>query len=106
MVVSAMLPPETETALQQMSAAAEDVLSGRYQEMEADIVSRTEKIRLNKGNAFDFRNRQLNRIGIENIRQSRLNRLEREKATWRDEFSANCQVLPDLRCLMLVKIMP
>lgn len=105
-VVSAMLPPETETVLQQMSAAAEDVLSGRYQEMETDIVSRTEKIRLNKGNAFDFRNRQLNRIGIENIRLSRQNRLEREKAAWRDEFSANCQILPDLRCLMLVKVMP
>ena len=48
--------------------------------------------------------KQMNRIGIENIRQSRLKRLLQEKETWENTFSAAKQIVPNLSCLLMVTI--
>jgi hypothetical protein len=36
----------------------------------------------------------MNRIGIENIKQSRLNRLHKEKEIWEDTFQSAVQIVP------------
>ncbi len=53
-------------------------MSETYLNLESKINSQTEKIRLKRIKATDFQRRQINRIGIENIRQARLERLEKE----------------------------
>ena len=46
----------------------------------------------------------MNRIGIENIKQSRLNRLYKEKENWEETFQSSLQVVPTLSCSLIVKI--
>jgi hypothetical protein len=46
----------------------------------------------------------MNRIGIENIKTSRLNRLHKEKEIWEDTFQSAGQIVPSLSCLLMVKI--
>ena len=46
----------------------------------------------------------MNRIGIENIKQSRINRLYKEKEIWEDTFQSSVQIVPTLSCLLIIKI--
>ena len=41
-------------------------------------------------------------IGIENIRRSRLEKLEREKAVIEAEYKKGSQVFPDFRMMILI----
>lgn len=84
--------------------AAEDALASKYAEMEAAMQLNTEKIWQNKERAFDFQERQLTRVGIENIRRARLQRLTHERDSWRANFDQARQIIPDLRCLLLLDI--
>ena len=63
-----------------------------------------EKIKVNKEKSFAFQEKQMNRIGIENIKQSRLNRLHRDKENWDETFLSAGQIVPSLTCLLLVNI--
>jgi len=83
---------------------AEKTLEGKYREIESKISANTEKVRMNKENAFDFQNRQLQKVGIENIRKARLIKYEREKELWYSQFDTSKQIIPDLKCLLVIKI--
>ena len=83
---------------------SEELLQQKYQEFERNIILNTEKIKGNKEKAFLFQEKQMNRIGIENIKQSRLNRLYKEKELWEETFQSARQVVPSLSCLLMVNI--
>ncbi len=85
-------------------AKAEELLLAKYEECEHAIIKGTETIRANKERSFAFQVKQLNRIGIENIRQARLSRLEKEKETWVNTFESAQQIVPNLSCLILLDI--
>ena len=44
------------------------------------------------------------RIGIENIKQSRLNRLYKDKEIWDTTFVSAGQIVPSLSCMLIVNI--
>ena len=54
--------------------------------------------------ALKLRTEAAENIGIENIRRSRLSKLEREKATIESEFQKGKQVYPDFRLVLLVRL--
>lgn len=83
---------------------AENTLERKYKKTENIINANTEKSRINKENAFDFQERQLMRVGIENIRKARLQKLEGEKERWFLQFDASKQIIPELKCLIAIKI--
>jgi SNF2 family DNA or RNA helicase len=83
---------------------AEQVLQPKYLEYEEKINFNTEKIKINKEKSFDFQEKQIRKIGIENIRLSRLQRLRQEKEIWRNNFDSAKQILPNLSCLQILKI--
>ncbi len=85
-------------------AKAEELLLAKYEECEHAILQSTETIRANKERSFAFQVKQLNRIGIENIRQARLSRLVKEKETWVSTFESASQIVPNLLCLLLIDI--
>ena len=64
----------------------------------------TDRIEQNKIRAFSFRERQLSKIGIENIRTSRLQKLEKDKESWLYNYDSAKQIVPNLSCLLIVKI--
>ena len=88
----------------QISNKAEEFLQQKYSELEQRINDNTNKIRINKENAFDFQEKQMKKIGIENIKRSRMQRLNREKEVWFQNFESSKQVVPELNCLMICQI--
>lgn len=90
--------------MSRQAALAEETLGDRYADIEAVMMANTETIRQNKERAFSFQERQLARVGIENIRQARLLRLQRERDTWQSNFDQARQVIPDLRCLLILEL--
>jgi SNF2 family DNA or RNA helicase len=87
-----------------ISAKAEQLMQPKYEEFERYISQNTEKIKANKEKSFEFQEKQMCRIGIENIKQSRLNRLHKDKEMWEDTFESARQIVPSLSCLLMVNI--
>ena len=58
----------------------------------------------NKLKAISYAMKRVERIGIENIRKSRLKRLEQEKQEWKDLFDKNSNVVPSVKLIMTVRI--
>lgn len=100
-----VLPAEvSKQKFAELAQTAEQVLLSKYEEFELFITGNTEKIKANKEKSFLFQEKQMNRIGIENIRQSRLNRLYKDKATWDENFLSAGQIVPAVSCLLLINI--
>jgi len=95
---------ESISTFQKLSETAETMIGNRYQEIETAINNNTARIFQNKEKAFEFQEKQLKRVGIENIRQARLQRLFREKEQWLGSFDSDKQILPDLKCLLAIAI--
>ena len=83
---------------------AEEVLGDKYAEMERAISGNTLRLRVNKEKAFDFQERQVRRIGIESIRNYRLQRLVTERRDWSANFDSAAQVIPRLICNMILRV--
>jgi superfamily II DNA or RNA helicase len=95
---------ESKKNFTEMYNKTEELLRIRYEEFESNLLANTERINLNKEKSFAFQEKQLNRIGIENIKNARINRLHREKEEWDLMFVASKQVVPSLSCLALLQI--
>jgi len=54
--------------------------------------------------AFQVRREALNRIGLPEVRQHRLKRLEEQERTWAEELRKREQVLPELRPVVLLRV--
>jgi len=88
----------------EISEKSENLMIKKYEEFESSIMLNAEKIKSNKEKSFVFQEKQMNRIGIENIKQSRLNRLYKEKEIWQDSFQSSVQIVPNLSCSLILKI--
>jgi SNF2 family DNA or RNA helicase len=102
--VGAMSQEESKAHFESIASMAEASMLQKYEEFEAGIMQHTAQIRANKEKAHEFQEKQLNRIGIDNIKQARLNRLHREKEQWENNFESARQVVPALTCLLMVQI--
>lgn len=80
------------------------MLQTKYEEFETNLLGNTDKIKSNKEKSFLFQEKQMHRIGIENIKQSRLNRLHQEKELWENNFVTAKQIVPNLTCLLMINI--
>jgi hypothetical protein len=95
---------ESKNIFKTISGKAEELLQVKYEEFEKLILQNTGKIKSNKENAYSFQEKQMNRIGIENIKQARLGRLYKEKEIWESTFGSASQIVPSLTCLLMVNI--
>lgn len=95
---------ESKSVFSDIAGKVEGILLSKYSEIENKITTNTSRIKQNKGKAFDFREKQMQKIGIENIRQSRLQRLYKEKELWTQNFESSKQAVPNLIPLLIVKI--
>ena len=95
---------ESKNKLVSISGKVEGLLLTKYSEIETKISTNISRIRENKEKAFNFREKQMQKIGIENIRQSRLNRLFKEKELWDINFKVSTQAVPNLKPLVVVRI--
>jgi superfamily II DNA or RNA helicase len=96
--------PDHSMVFADLTRRAEEVLGDKYVEMERALSDNTARLRINKEKAFDFQERQIDRIGIENIRNYRLHRLANERREWKANFDSASQIIPRLTCLMILRI--
>jgi len=75
-----------------------------FQNLEADLVSRMKAKKENKSNSYSFQKSRIKKIGIANIRRSKLHRLENEYKAWQIEFETGSKVLPGVKQLLIIRI--
>ncbi|MBP7508729.1 MAG: DEAD/DEAH box helicase [Prolixibacteraceae bacterium] len=98
-----LLPPEVKPIFDKQVEIVEGILNEKYYELETLLITNTNRIQQNKEKAFDFQLKQLNKIGIENIKQSRIQKLEKEKYKWIVSHELQKEIIPDLKCFLILK---
>lgn len=75
-----------------------------FQNLEASVSDKMNKKKENRVNFYEYQKLRISKIGIENIRLSKLNRLEKEYEKWMKDFQMNQMVIPSLKQLLTVRI--
>ena len=81
-----------------------NVLLSSYQNLDAEVSEKMMTKKENKIKSFDFQKSRIEKIGIENIRISKLKKLEEEHAIWLNEFKRNKKTLPGIKHLISIRI--
>ncbi|MES1226947.1 MAG: C-terminal helicase domain-containing protein, partial [Bacteroidota bacterium] len=92
--VGVMNTENSKASFLELKARIEELLSSKYAEIKERIETNTIRIKQNKEKSFVFQEKQMQKIGIENIRQSRLQRLYKEKELWEQNFDSSKQIVP------------
>jgi hypothetical protein len=75
-----------------------------FQNLEADVLSKMKAKKENRINSYTFQKTRIEKIGIDNIRQSKLVRLNKEHENWLREFQSNQKVIPGIKQLLTIRI--
>jgi superfamily II DNA or RNA helicase len=83
---------------------AESYSESKFNDIEQRILKIIERIKINKDKSFDFQNRQLDKLGIENIRLARKKKLNTEMKSWNNTFEVRTEIIPSLNYLLIIRI--
>lgn len=75
-----------------------------FQNLEADVMIRINTKKENRLNSYCFQKSRIERIGIDNIRQAKLQRLEKEHQAWIKEFESGSKIIPGIKQLLMIRI--
>ncbi len=75
-----------------------------FQNLEADLSIKIKARKDNRINSFNFQKSRIGKIGIENIRRSKLKRLEHEQHAWLKEFDSNRKIIPGIKQLLMIRL--
>ncbi|MFZ4413822.1 MAG: DEAD/DEAH box helicase [Bacteroidales bacterium] len=75
-----------------------------FQNIEADVLVKMKVKKENRINSYSFQKTRINKIGIDNIRQSKLARLVNEHELWLKEFQSNQKIIPGIKQLLTIRI--
>lgn len=89
---------------EKMQPIAEEHLQSVYSSMESEINAHSATMRENREKAFNFQIQQAERIGIEQIKNYRVRKYKSEYETWISNYGTDKQVIPELECLMMLKV--
>ena len=81
-----------------------DFLFEVFHRMENDILQNLSQKANARLNALSFQAKRAERIGIFNIRNSRLKRIEEEKQVWLDNMRKSQSVVPDVKNIIRVRV--
>lgn len=95
---------ENSTLKIDVKSILNDVLFTTYQNIAADLLEKLAIKKKNKLNAFAYQKARIEKIGIENIRMSKLKKLAKEQFAWQNDFQLNVKVIPATKHLITVRI--
>jgi SNF2 family DNA or RNA helicase len=75
-----------------------------FQNIEAELLENMKAKKENKNNSYNYQKTRINRIGIENIKESKLIRLEKEQENWMKEFQSSRKIIPGTKQLLTIRI--
>lgn len=81
-----------------------DQLFLTFQNLEAELLANMKTKKENKINSYAFQESRINKIGIENIRQSKLRKLNETHDSWMNEFETNKKIVPGKKLLLTIRI--
>jgi len=81
-----------------------EVLYETFKKLEAELIENLDKKLKNKENAYNVQKRRIEKIGIENIRESKLKRLDQEHNNWLSKMKEYRNVIPGSKLLMTIRI--
>lgn len=91
-------------AYRRSRAAAEEQGAAMYQELVKSHADRLAREHMKMNQSFEARRRAIERIGLPQVRQYRLEQLEREREEWETRFERRAQTAPDLAAILLLRI--
>lgn len=75
-----------------------------FENLEAEVKERIKNKHDNRMNAYNFQKVRIKKIGIENIRNAKLKRLEKEHSDWLKTFQLNQSIIPGIRQLLTIRL--
>jgi hypothetical protein len=95
---------DVEAVFRRLRAEAERQGEDGFHELHARHQQRLKREQEKGRYAFQARRDALNRIGLPEVRQHRLKRLEEEERAWAEERRKREQVLPELQPVVLLRV--
>lgn len=92
------------TIATEINNKVEEHLFSAFKNLEAEVKEKMKFKKDNKINSFNFQKTRIEKIGIENIKQSKLKRIELEHEEWLKEFQINQKVIPGIKHLITIRI--
>ncbi|TXH59588.1 MAG: DEAD/DEAH box helicase [Bacteroidia bacterium] len=90
--------------MQKVGKELNDALFTVFQNLEADVLLKMKAKKENRIHSFNFQKTRIEKIGIDNIRQSKLSRLKIEHENWLKEFQSNQKIIPGTKQLLTIRI--
>lgn len=87
-----------------MEKKLNDALFISFQNLEVSVLEKMNQKKENKIKSYDFEKSRINKIGIENIKISKLHRLEKEYNKWLEDFERNQKLIPGIKQLLSIRI--
>jgi superfamily II DNA or RNA helicase len=81
-----------------------DALFIVFQNLQADVMNKMKFKAENRINSYNFQRSRIDKIGIENIRKSKLKRLDTEHEQWLKEFQSNKKIIPGIKQLLTIRV--
>lgn len=103
-LVESQQPTESDPLNQLHRDLAEKAGEPIFQKLKSQHDSFQTELEQNRRHYFSVRFKQLNQIGLPEVRRFRQRQLELEKETWHKEFEASKSILPELVPLMMLKL--
>ncbi|MGI5818751.1 MAG: helicase-related protein, partial [Armatimonadota bacterium] len=95
-----------EGVWERLREEAERQGQGVFEELRQQHQERLRREREKGEYAFEVRRKAINRIGLPEVRDYRLRRLEQEQREWAADLKAQQTVLPELRPVLLLRVEP
>lgn len=75
-----------------------------FQNLEAYAKANMKLKSENRAHSYSFQKNRINKIGIDNIRISKLSKLEKEHENWMKEFKSNQKIIAGIKQLLTIRI--
>jgi len=95
---------ENELIHANVRSKAEEVGYDTYKALQSHHFTSLDKEKTRGEQAFQTRQKAIMKLGLEEVKNYRLKKLESEKKSWEDELNALRQIVPDIKPLIIVKI--
>ena len=103
-LVGTKASPEAEEVFSRLRQEAERLGSSYFQELEEQHKQRIKRERQKGQYAFQVRREAIGRLGLPEVQQYRLKRLDEEEQAWAAALSAREHILPDLQPVIILRI--
>ena len=96
---------ESTTAYERLQEAAEQAGHELFDALQQEHLSSVAREEERGTVAFGSRRKAIERVGLPEVRQYRLARCDAEEAEWRNELQSARQIVPEIRPLLLMRIL-